>query len=133
MLRFVALGALVAGVLVVLASFALPLAIAVGLLAISAAAFVAVGYVSLRADRPLRDVPGARRSIGMSARVAIDEAVLAGQSLAESAPSSADLERIREKSLRLASFSNVEGGSGILVPTTASRRRSVPPDCRLGR
>ena len=97
LLRFVALGALVAGVLVVLASFALPLAIAAGLLAISAAAFVAVGYVSLRTDRPLRDVPGARRSIGMAARVAVDEAVLAGQSLAESAPSGANLERIREE------------------------------------
>jgi hypothetical protein len=97
MLRFVALAALVAGVLIVLASFALPLAIAVGLLAICAAAFVAVGYVSLGVDRPLRDVPGARRSIGMSARVAIDEAVLAGQFLAESAPSGPDLERIREE------------------------------------
>ena len=37
------------------------------------------------------------------------------------------------KSLRLASFSNFEGGSGILVPTIAIRRRSRSRDCRLGR
>ena len=95
--RFVALGALVTGVLAVFASLALPLATVLGLLVISVASFVTAGYASLSADLPVRDVPGARRSVGMSARVAIDEAVLAGQSLVGALPSGADLERIREE------------------------------------
>lgn len=83
--------------LAVLATLVIPLAGAVGLLLISAAVFVAAGYASLRANQSLRDVPGARRSVGMSARVAVDEAVLAGQSLVGPLPSGAALERIREE------------------------------------
>ena len=96
-LRFVALGAVVGCVLSVPASVLFPLASAVGLLAISAASFVATGRASLRTDPPRRDVPEARRSVQMSARVAIDEAVLAGQDLVRSLPSSAELERIRHE------------------------------------
>ena len=92
--RFVALGALVTGVLAVFASSVLSLATVVTLLAISAVSFGAAGYASLRADAPHRDVPAARRSVQMSARVAIDEAVLAGQDLFGSRPSEAALARI---------------------------------------
>ena len=95
--RFIALGALVTAVLAVFAAFALSLATVVTLLTISAASFVAVGYASLRAAPPQRDVPAARRSVGISARVAVDEAVLAGQDLFGSRPSAAALERIRRE------------------------------------
>lgn len=83
--------------LAILTAFFLPLANAIALLVIAAAWFVAVGYASLRAEPPHRDVPAARRSIGMSTRVAIDEAVLAGQFLMTSAPSVAELARIRDE------------------------------------
>jgi len=95
--RYVALGALATGVLTVFVSFVLTLATVVGLLAVSATAFVVAGYASLRAQPPLCHVPGARRSVWMAAHVAVDEAVLAGHSLIGSPPSGADLERIREE------------------------------------
>lgn len=93
--RFLALGALAAAVLAVFASFVLPLTALIALLAVSAASFVAVGYASLCADPPCLDVPAARRSVTMSARVAVDEAVLAGQDLFGSRPSPLALERMR--------------------------------------
>jgi hypothetical protein len=94
-LRFVALGALIGAAFGIFALFLFPLAGTVALLAMSGISFVAAGRASLRADPPRRDVPEALLSVGMSARVAVDEAVLAGQDLMGSPPSAADLERIR--------------------------------------
>jgi hypothetical protein len=69
--------------------------VAVALLVASAATFVAAGRASLSADPALSDVPEAKRSVAMSARVAIDEAVLAGQSFLIASPPSAEIERAR--------------------------------------
>ncbi len=88
---------MIGGVLAILAAFFLPLANALVLLVISGAAFVAVGYTSLRADPPRHDVPAARRTVATSARVAIDELVLAAQSFMTASPATAEIERARRE------------------------------------
>jgi len=81
----------------IFAAFVLPVATVVTLFVGSIATFLAAGYLSLRADAPRSEVPEARRSVVMAARVAIDEVVLAGQSFVISLPPDAEIERTRHE------------------------------------
>jgi hypothetical protein len=81
----------------VVGSFVLPLATVFAFTAFATISFVVAGYASLRAAPPHLDVPKAPPSVAFSARVAVDEAVLAAQDLIGARPSAAALERIREE------------------------------------
>lgn len=81
----------------IFAAFLLPVTTVVTLFVSSVATFLAAGYVSLRADSPRSEVPEARRSVVMAARVAIDEVVLAGQSFLISPPPAAEIEHFRRE------------------------------------
>lgn len=92
-----ALAAVVGAVLSIPAAFVIRPLVAVALLAASAVTFVVAGRASLSADPALSEVPEPQRSVAMSARVAIDETVLAGQSFLISTPPSAEIERTRRE------------------------------------
>ncbi|HET9063155.1 MAG TPA: hypothetical protein VFO62_07700 [Candidatus Binatia bacterium] len=92
-----ALAAIVVAILSIPAVFVVAPAIALALLAACVVTFVATGRASLGADPVRREVPAPQRSVAMSARVAIDEAVLAGQSFLVSRPPSAEIERTRRE------------------------------------
>jgi hypothetical protein len=93
----VALSAVVGAVLSIPAALVIGPRIAVALLVASVATFVAAGRASLSADPARSEVPEPKRSVAMSARVAIDEAVLAGQSFLIPSPPSAEIERTRRE------------------------------------
>jgi hypothetical protein len=84
-------------VLAIPALFVAPTMLAAGLLVFSGACFAAVGYASLRAEPTHCDVPAPRPTPTLAARVAIDEAVLAGQSFLISRPPDAEIETSRRE------------------------------------
>lgn len=92
-----ALAAVVGAVLSVPTAFMVEPLFAVALLAAAVVTFVAVGRASLSADPARSEVPEPQRSVAMSARVAIDEAVLAGQFFLMSSPPSFEIERTRRE------------------------------------
>lgn len=92
--QFTALGALSGVVLALPALFAGGLWIGLLLGALSAASFLASGAVSVRQEPHADEVPEPRPSLGLSAQVAIDNAILSTLSLRAPLPRGDELERI---------------------------------------